>query len=471
MAGPVASTDGHETATGGPFGIKGIAWAIFEWARNPYYNIVVIAIFSAYFGNKVVSDPVLGQTLVGLVITIAGVIMAITSPILGVITDKGGSKKKLLAIALSIIAGSSMLLWFVAPGVPGAVPLGMFLMIAAYCSYTVTELLHNSLLTYAGRPSALPAISGIGIGLGALAAVLMLVTIAYLTLNPPAALSNIPFALERGAALVCGIWLVVFIIPFFLFMPDHKGSTGSWRVALKQQFFSGQKNDPIGYVKEKIGAYPNVMRFLLARMLYADGVSAVFAIGSAYAGGVFGWGTLELSVLGLTGVFCAAVGGFLGGILDRTLGPKRSIILEMSIICSVFVAQLSLTPTSAFFGLVDGGQTIHSGAYFSTLSEALYIGLMIPAGIFIGANITSSRYMLLHLSPPDKLGEFFGFYSMAGSATVWVGPGMAALFTWLFASQRIGLGSVLILFFAGLYLLKNVQADKTPEHMKENPRY
>ncbi len=74
--------------------------------------------------------------------------------------------------------------------------------------------------------------------------------------------------------------------------------------------------------------------------------------------------------------------------------------------------------------------------------------------------------MLVHIAPPDKVGEFFGFYAMAGSVTVWIGPGLVALVTWLSNDQRIGFGSVLALLIAGLLVISTVRADKTPEHLK-----
>mmetsp|Transcript_22283 Transcript_22283/g.28576 ORF Transcript_22283/g.28576 Transcript_22283/m.28576 type:complete len:208 (+) Transcript_22283:51-674(+) len=164
-----------EPATGGAFGIKGLAWAIFEWARNPYYNVIVIYVFTPYFAENVVGGGAAGQTVVANTIAAAGLIMAVLAPILGVIVDKGGRKKLFIFLVLAAIVICSAGLGFILPDTPGAIPIGMVLLATAYCCYTVSELLHNSLLPAAGSPAALPMISGSGLAFGNIAGVVMLV--------------------------------------------------------------------------------------------------------------------------------------------------------------------------------------------------------------------------------------------------------------------------------------------------------
>ncbi|MEO1475844.1 MAG: MFS transporter [Pseudomonadota bacterium] len=92
--------------------------------------------------------------------------------------------------------------------------------------------------------------------------------------------------------------------------------------------------------------------------------------------------------------------------------------------------------------------------------------MLIPASMMLGALITSSRYMLVHIAPPEQIGRFFGFYAMAGSVTVWIGPGLVALMTTISGDQRIGMSGLGMLFIIGLIIILGVKADKTPEHMK-----
>ena len=109
------------------------------------------------------------------------------------------------------------------------------------------------------------------------------------------------------------------------------------------------------------------------------------------------------------------------------------------------------------------------GQLFPTLTDLVYFLMIIPAALCLGACITSSRYMLLHIAPPKEIGRFFGFYAMAGSVTIWVAPLIVGLVTWLTGDPRIGMSGLGLLFVAGLWIILGVKADKTPEHLKENP--
>ncbi|MEO1187961.1 MAG: MFS transporter, partial [Pseudomonadota bacterium] len=216
--GEVKAKSGGEPVTGGAFGKKGIGWASFEWARNPYYNIIVIFIFTPYFANSVIQNGAMGQTLVSVTITIAGVIMAIVAPILGSTVDNAGRKKPLIFYTFAVLAVCSILLGFVTPDLPGAIPIGMFLLIVGYCSYTVSELLHNAMLPGAGEPKALPLVSGLGLAMGNGAGMILLIAVAVLSTNPPFGLTGID--ISRLSAPTIGFWLLVFVTAFFLMMPD-----------------------------------------------------------------------------------------------------------------------------------------------------------------------------------------------------------------------------------------------------------
>ena len=457
-----------EPATGGAFGKKGFGWAFFEWARNPYYNIVVIYVFTPYFAGSVIQSGELGQTLVGATIAIAGVIMAIASPILGSVVDHAGAKKPFLFWTFSVLAGCSVLLGLVTPSLPGAIPIGMFLLVVGYCSYTVSELLHNAMLPGAGRPAALPMISGFGLSLGNAAGMLLLITVAILSNNPPFGMADIDVA--RLSAPGIGLWLILFIPVFFLLMPDVYKRGATWSQALRDFRNPANRVHPLSWVKSRFRDHPNVMRYLVGRMIYADGIAALLTIGGVYVGGVLEWNAQQLAVYGILASLFAVAGGFFGGFLDGLLGPKRALIFELTMAILIGIFQISITKDAILFGLIPAGHVVWEGGVFQTLSDVVYLLAVIPGAIFLGATISSSRYMLLHIAPPEKVGEFFGFYAMAGSVTVWLGPGSVALVTWLTNDQRAGFTPVLVLLVTGLAIISTVKADKTPEHLKENPR-
>lgn len=479
-----------EPATGGAFGIKGLAWAIFEWARNPYYNVIVIYVFTPYFAENVVGGGAAGQTVVANTIAAAGLIMAVLAPILGVIVDKGGRKKLFIFLVLAAIVICSAGLGFILPDTPGAIPIGMVLLATAYCCYTVSELLHNSLLPAAGSPAALPMISGSGLAFGNIAGVVMLVGLIL-------ASNFSPWVQARAGGIgalsgpIVAVWLALFIIPFFVFMPDRKGSLGSWRKGAIETFtppnFKLWGNPPVlnylwsgpinatQFILAKFRETPNVMKFLLARMIYADGLAVLLTMGGVYVAGVLGWTLTEVMIYGIAGSLIGALGGFVGGWLDGAFGPKRALIAELSAILILLFLQVSITPDALLFGLIPAGQEVWDGfgtGLFTRLSDVIYFLMIAPVAISIVACISSSRYMLVHVSPPERIGEFFGFYAMAASVTVWIGPLVVSIMTTAFDDQRIGFSGVALLFLAGLIgIAFFVDADKTPEHMKPEPTY
>lgn len=484
---PIVEGDPSNGTTGKALDIKGLAWAIFEWARNPYYNVIVIYVFTPYFAREVVGGGPEGQTVVANTIAAAGLIMAVLAPILGVIVDKGGRKKLFIFVTLLTMGLCSAGLGYVVPGAPGAVAVGMVLLATAYCCYTVSELLHNALLPAAGTPKALPMISGLGLAFGNTAGVVMLIGLIAASSMSPWVQAQ-PGGIGPLSGPIVAVWLGLFIIPFFMFMPDHIGSMGSWRRSAATTFtppnfrlwgpppglnylWSGPINAFL-FILQKFRDSPNVMKFLLARMIYADGLAVLFTLGGVYVAGVLGWGLTEVMIFGIVGSLIGALGGLVGGMLDGWLGPKHAIVVELSTIICILLLQLSITQDALLFGLIPAGQNVWTGfgtGLFTTLSDVVYFLMIIPSAISIVACISSSRYMLVHISPPDRIGEFFGFYAMAASVTVWIGPLVVGLMTTAFDDQRIGFSGVGLLFIAGLIgVTFFVKADKTPEHLKEN---
>ncbi len=470
-----AEKAGYEQATGTAFGKKGLGWAIFEFARNPYYNVIVISLYAPYFSKFVVGDETQGQAMVGWTITIAGVIMAVVAPIMGSLIDKGGHRKPPIFIALAILGLTAACLWYVKPGLSGAVPIGMALMATGYCAYTVAELLHNAMLPMAARPSSLPVVSGMGISLGNFASILFLVLLSIFitgTDTPLFGLNPENGETSRISGPLVALWLIIFIGPFFLFMPDiPKTPDRSWRKAMRASFSESEGviallKKAADYIQEMFRLNPNVMRYLVGRMVYADGIAALLTLGAVYVGGVLDWDANQLVLSGIVGGFCAVLGALFGGLMDQRLGPKRSIMIELSTIIVILTLQLSITSEALLFGLIPAGHEVWVDGPFPRLSDLTYVVMLIPASMMLGAVITSSRYMLVHIAPPDQIGQFFGFYAKAGSVTVWIGQGLVALMTTLSGDQRIGMSGLGLLFIIGLIIILGVKADKTPEHMK-----
>ncbi len=478
-----APTSDHY-GTGGAMGKTGFAWAVFEWARNPYYILIVIYIFAPYFARDIIGADILasgeldgmdpetaqrtanarGQSAIASVTRTAGIIAAFTAPFLGAALDRGGRRKPILAVFLGIIAVISWFLWYAIPGEAGlATGTVMACLVIGYVCYTYSEVTHNAMLAVSGDQKSLPMISGLGLGLGNMAGALLLMSIVFLFALPgaigwPFSIQQFGFDLsafedQRLAGPLCAVWLVLFSIPFFLYAEDGGTPGASWSKAFKE---GGQA---VFKTLGEASKYLQMMKFLIARMLYADAMAALLALGAVYVALFLGWGILEMTAYAIFGSIWAFGGGLFGGWMDTRFGPKTSLIVSIVAMVSTLAFQLSITRDTLFFGLVDNFQ-VWDGLIFKTFSDLVYLGSISVVAVTATASISSSRSMLVHLAPPGRSGEFFGLYAIAGTVTVWAGPLLVEIFTNMFNSQRIGMASISVLFLMGLAVLTTVKMDE-----------
>ncbi len=466
---------------GGALDRTGLAWAIFEWARNPYYILIVIYIFAPYFARDIIGADLLasgalngmepeaaratanaqGQATIASVTKWAGLIAALTAPFLGAALDRGGLLKPILAIFLGSITLCSALLWFAMPGGQG-LPIWaiMSLLVIAYVSYTYSEVTHNAMLSVAGRPQSLSMISGLGLGLGNLAATLIFAGLVFLFVLP--GLIGWPFAEPqfgidlasfehmRIAGPICAVWLAAFSIPFFLNARDPGQKGGSWPKAVTEG-----AHGVLRTLREAT-KYRELMKFLIARMFYQDAMAALLALGAVYVALFLGWGFLEMLCYAIFASAWAFGGGLFGGWLDSRVGVKRALIIEIVGMVTAMSLQFSLTQDSLFFGMIDNFQ-VWDGMVFQSLSDLTYLGLISVVAVTATASISSSRTMLVALAPAGRSGEFFGLYAIAGTITVWMGPLLVEYVTLWSNDQRIGMASIGALFAVGLAVLVTVR--------------
>ncbi len=432
--------------------MTGLWWASFDWARSPFYYVVVLYVFSAYFSETVIGDSARGQAIFSSTVTIAGLAMALIAPFLGGFMDRGGAKKPVLLGLIILLAVTSAGLGFVVPGASYSIPLGMVLLGLAGCAYSITELFHNALLPAAGNVRQISVISGLGFSLGSLGAVVLLLAIIALMRSPPFGLAETDIA--RLSGLFSAVWMLVFIVPFYLGMPDFHHPGANWRTA---RFFPTTW-EPIKATKALFKEYPNIMRFLVARMVFMDGLNALFAISAVYVAGTLDWRQSETAMMGIIATCSVVVGGLSAGAIDRLFGARNAILFELFSITALFFFQIGIQKDSILFGLIPLSTEAADRDAFTHSADLIYIVTIVPISALIIAAYSSCRSLLVQLSPPDKIGHFFGIYAMTSTVTVWLGPGLVAAATFLTHNQRIGFGSLAILFVAGSILMIGVKS-------------
>jgi UMF1 family MFS transporter len=453
---PASGLSREEKArAGGVWSLPAFSWVLFEFGRNPYYLLIVTYIFPPYFANVLVGDPVKGQALAASILSWGGAICALTAPILGAAMDHSGRRKPVLALFVLALAASNIGLWWATPSALGVAGT-MAVMAAGLCAYTYTEVMHNAMLSLTGRPQALSRISGASYGLANLAGVLCLG--AYIVVySAPRMFGHAHAELETLAPRALGpslaVWMAIFVIPFFLFVPDGAPPGGSWSKAFANILNPRAAASFGSYVASTFREFPQATRFLVARMIYADGITAILSIGGVYTSGVLGWNGTEIALYAIwTSVF-AVFGGFLGGYLDRWFGARAAIITELTILSVAAVLILSVTKDSIFFGLLPSNPHAGAGEIFASTSDRAYLGFVAILAIALTACLSSSRYMLVTVAPKARISEFFGFYMISSTCTVWFGSTLIAAVTAITQNQQLGMSSALALVLVGLGMM------------------
>ena len=475
-----ASTGARETAdkerqrVGGLMAPAGFSWALFEFGRNPYFMLIVTYVFPPYFAQFIVGDPVLGQATVADATAWAGIIGALTAPVLGAMMDKGGQRKPMMAVFIGMLMVSGLALWFATPGSvdaagvfhPPTDGLGLYgtmtFLVLGFVGYSYSEMMHNAMLRGSGHPDALSQISGAGIGLGQLSSALCLIGLVVIVLATPAlGTAESGFLLQRGAGPFVAVWLLAFVIPFFLYVPDGAPPGGTWKSAALGVFSKDGKLNPlgaiggvVGYVRGMFKTFPEAMKYLLACLIFKDGIIALLALGGVLSSGVLGWGVVENALYGIWASIFAAIGGlWLAGVMDRAYGPRKAIMIQLGALIVVMAIALGTTQQSILYGLIPASQIIHGAGVFDSLADVFYLSLIAMVAALAAANISTSRYMIVVLAPKDRVAEFYGLFAMSSTATVWLGPLLTGWATRTFNDQRIGFSPVLLLLAIGLGLM------------------
>ena len=463
------------TVTGAPAAstLGWTSWAVFEWARNPYVILITIYVFAPYFSTQVVGDPVRGQALLGDANKYAGLMIALLAPLAGAIADRSGRRKPWIACFVVLMVPAMAALWFAMPAGEGmgVVPTLICIVVIAMC-FEFGAVFHNAMLPHVAPATKIGFISGLAISLGNLAGLLLMVSVLFLLALPgtvdwswvPAeayfGIDQSRFEDARIVGPLTAVWLLLFALPLLLFTPDGAEGVGI-RTAVREGL------SEVRATLRELPHYRNIATYLLARMIYNDGLVGILIFGGVYAAGIFGWGTVHMLLFGILMSAAAAFGGYLGGWLDDRLGSKRTILVAVGGTSLLLCSGVSITPTEILFVIPYDAATatpLWSAPYFNTLPELLYFINGLGFAMFVTVAFASSRTMMARISPPTMTTQFFGLYALSGTATAFLGPWMVGAMTAAFASQRVGYASLLILFVVGFIGMLFVREERATSH-------
>lgn len=444
-----------------------IAWAIFEGARNPYVVLITIYIFAPYLAATLIGDPVKGQEVISRFNTYASIVIMFTAPFLGAAIDRLGRRKGWLAAIVMLMSPLMFLLWWARPdgsGIPVYGALGITL--ALNILFPWSEVVHNSLLVGAAGLKKAHKASGLALALGNAFALITLgftawafalpgnVDWAWVPAHPLFGLDPIQHEQERIVGPMAGITFAIGAFPLFFLTPDVK-STG---VKIGQAFASGASQ--LWKMVRTVREFKDASVFLIARMFYIDGMTAILLYAGVYAAGVMGFDSLTLLIYGIILTVISVIGGGIGGLLDAKLGPRTAVRVEIFMTLVGIIAFLGMAKDRIlYFWHWDPATHAHlwNGPVFYTLPSVIFLLIGFNNAIFITAHYASSRTLLTRLTPPSQTGAFFGVFALSGSATLWLGSLLVNLGTRIFHTQQGGFATIALLLavgFIGLMFVK-----------------
>ena len=401
------------------------AWCLYDWANSGFPTVITTYVFSAYFAKTVAATEVEGTSLWAYAISAAGLAVAFGSPILGAIADQAGRRKPWVAVFSLLCIAASFALWWVVPGA-GRTAFALVVVGVGYFAFEMAIVFYNAMLPALAPPHLLGRISGWGWGLGYVGGLLCLALSLTLVMPevPPLGLDKATFEPVRATAVLVALWFAIFALPFFFIVPDAP-ATGVRPLAAVRSGL-GTLAATLGHLRR----HRQVAIYLVAHMIYTDGLNTLFAIGGIYVAITFGMDFGEILVFGIAMNVSAAAGAFAFGWIDDRIGPKRTILIALVSILGIGI-----------------------GLVLATTKTQLWT-LAIPLGLFLGPAQSASRSLMARLAPPKMVAEFFGLFALSGKATAFLGPAVFGLVTDVTDSQRLGMATILVFIaFGALTLL------------------
>jgi MFS transporter, UMF1 family len=437
-----------------------VSWIFFAWAAEPFFTLITTFVFAPYFATHVASDPASGQALWGFATAAAGLIIALMSPVLGAIADASGRRKPWIAAFGALLVIGACLMWFGKPGDVSVIPLLLVAYGIATIGVEFATVFNNSMMPTLVPPDRIGRLSGTGWATGYVGGILSLILVlGFLAASPESGhtlfgitplfgLDPVSHQGDRISGPLTGIWFIVFALPMFLLTPDYPA-----RLPVRAALRTG-----LVELRQTLGLLPkqrSMATFLLANMIYTDGLVSLFAFGGIYAAGTFGWNTIQIGTFGIILAIAGTFGAWLGGRLDDALGPKRVIAGSMSILLLAVVAILLVDKEHVL--LVRVAPPVPGGPLFAAAAERAYLVLGCLIGAAGGPLQAASRTLLIRMAPKDRIAQYFGLFALTGKVTSFIGPLLIGIVTAVSASQKAGMAVLVLFFVAGLALLARVR--------------
>jgi MFS transporter, UMF1 family len=400
-----------------------VAWALYDFANTVYSYAIVSFAMGLWITDASRLGAADGQFWFGIANAASVGLNALVSPVLGAMSDRGGRRLPYLLFFTTQTIIATALIGLLSGGGTTLAFVGLALFTLANFSYQAALIYYDATLPVVSKPSSRGRVSGIGVAVGYLGTIVIALLIRFTGSDA----DSLTFFMTAGLFALAAI-------PIFLVVREPRTSDYRFRVSDAIASWS-QLRTTVAHARE----VPGLLRFLVARFFYTDPVNTVIVIMSVFAVQAIGMTAADVNLLLLGLTIAAVLASFGWGYLVERIGPKQTLVYVLLSWC---------------VGLLIAGAILE----FPTF---LVAGLLLGSGL--GGVWTSDRVFMLRLSPPERIGEFFGLYGLAGKFSAVTGPVLYGSIVsvllnagWGKSAYQVGILSFLILMVVGLVLLRGV---------------
>ncbi len=392
------------------------SWALYDFSDT----IFSASILTFYFPLWVTEDKGGTDTHLGIALSASMLIVALTGPFLGTLSDRLNRRVPLLAMSVVSCAVFTALI-----GTFGGLTTGLLFFIAANFLYQTGLIFYNSLIINVSSESGRGIVSGIGVGAGYIGLIA-----AFLIMRPIVDAQGNQAAFLPTAAL-----FILFALPLLLIVRDP-GPRGRVDKSLFQTSYK-QLYETFRRARQ----HSNLFRFLVGRFMYMEAINTVTSFYVLYLINVGGFEDTEAQTMIILVVIIAIFASWATGFLVSKFGPKRVLIIALSGWTALAIAAILADTKWAFWAVA------------------------IAMGFFWAAPQISDRVLLTYLSPNGQIGEFFGLFQMSGRLSAVIGPALWGLTIWALSetgdlAYRVALATLAIFLIAGLLVLRGVKVTR-----------
>lgn len=426
-------------------------WAMYDFANSAFATTILAVIFNQYFATVVAGGErgvelfgfrLHGASFFTFTVSVSMAISAIFSPFLGAVADASGSRKRFLMAFCYTAVLFTGLLYFVHAG---NYWMGAIFFIIAHIGFAEGNVFYNAFLPEISTKQNIGRISGLGWALGYIGGGLLL-AINLIMLKYPEWLGfPVGYFSVHDCFLTVALWWLIFSLPTFLFLKERaRGSVPP----LEKSYFFKEGYRRLQHTFHRVKTFRELTKFLVAFLIYNDGIETVIVMASIFGADVLGMETGEIILFFLMIQGIAFFGSLIFGFLADAIGNKRTVMISLGI--------WSLIVLWAF----------RLGIFWDPKTEYWILGGL--AALVMGGSQAASRSLQGIFTPDANSAEFFAFFGVSGKFASIFGPLIYGILIAITGSVRSGILSVLLFFIAGMAILWTVNEKRGLEE-KQRP--